>query len=221
MWLGIIIDIIFVVLLGLAAYKGYKDGAVKVVLDIVVIILVIFIVYITYKPVTKFVMENTNIHSNIERTIYDMLNDRNVNEKGKIEDTENMPFIVNKVNALINDVKEEHYTNLSEKVAKEITTFVMQACVFLAWFIVLYILLTLAKMALVKFVDIIPFVNMINYLAGSILQVGKVLLLTFILIFLLQFILPIVKTDVIKNSIDRTTIVKYLYNNNPVNSFVK
>lgn len=222
MWVGIIIDIIFLILLGVAAYLGYKDGAVKVILDFVIILLVIPIVYFTYKPVSKYIIENTSIHGKIKTSAYEMLESKEVEKKEKIEDSDTgLPVLTKKINELIKEAKNEKYNNIAEKVAEDIATFAVQAIVMIIWSIIIYIILTLIKIAIVKTIDIIPLINLLNYVAGSILQVLKILIITFILLYLLQFILPIIEQQGLQENINKTTIIKYMYNNNVINKFIK
>lgn len=221
MWVGIIIDIVFVILLAVAAYFGYRNGAVKVILDLAIIILIIPIVYFTYKPVTNFVIKNTSIHSKIEQSVKEQLDKHNVNEKEKIEDEKQLPFIIDKVNGLIQKAKSDHYGNVSEKVSKEIATFAVQAIVVIAWSLILYIILTIVKIIIVKFIDIIPVINVINYIAGSVLQVVKVIGIVFLILFLLQFILPAIKSTGLVDNIEKTKLIRYMYHNNIVNKFIK
>lgn len=221
MWVGIVIDVIFVILLAVAAYFGYRDGAVKVILDLVVIILVIPIVYLTYKPVSKYIIENTSLHSNIQESVYATLESKDIEEKEELEEGEYIPVLTKKINELITKAKDEKYNNIAEKVSEEIATFAVQAIVIIAWSIIVYIVLTLIKMAIVKFVDIIPVINVLNYALGSILQVIKTVVIVFTLLYLLQFILPVIKSQKIQDNINKTTIIKYMYNNNIINRFIK
>ena len=221
MWVGIVIDVIFVILLAVVAYFGYRDGAVKVILDLVVIILVIPIVYLTYKPVSKYIIENTSLHSNIQESVYATLESKDIEEKEELEEGEYIPVLTKKINELITKAKDEKYNNIAEKVAEEIATFAVQAIVIIAWSIIVYIVLTLIKIAIVKFIDIIPVINVLNYALGSILQVIKTVVIVFALLYLLQFILPVIKSQKIQDNINKTTIIKYMYNNNVINRFIK
>lgn len=223
MWLGVIIDILFVILLGASIYWGYKSGAVKVILDIAVILLIIPIVYFTYKPVTNFVIANTSIHEGIKSSVYSTLEAKKVNENETLEEDngEYIPVLTKKINELITKAKEEKYNNVAEKVSEEIARFAVQIMVILAWSIILYIILTLIKMFIVKVVDIIPLVNVLNYAAGSVLQLAKTIILTFVVLYLLQFVLPVIKSTALTDTINKTNIIKYMYNNNFINNFTK
>ncbi len=222
MWVGVIIDIIFVIILGIAAYYGYKSGAAKVVLGFLIIILIIPIVYFTYKPVTSFVIKNTSIHENIKTTMYDTLEAKNINESGKLEeDGEFLPVLTNKINDFINKAKDEHYNNLAEKVSEEVATFAVQTIVIIVWSIILYIVLTIIKIILVKIADAIPIINVLNYTLGSVLQVIKTIIIVFVVLYLLQFVLPVIKSTFIQDNIEKTNMVKYMYHNNIINKFIK
>ena len=222
MWVGVIIDIIFVIILGIAAYYGYKSGAAKVVLGFLIIILIIPIVYFTYKPVTSFVIKNTSIHENIKTTMYDTLEAKNINESGKLEeDGEFLPVLTNKINDFINKAKDEHYNNLAEKVSEEVATFAVQTIVIIVWSIILYIVLTIIKIILVKIADAIPIINVLNYTLGSVLQVIKTIIIVFVVLYLLQFVLPVIKSTFIQDNIEKTNIIKYMYHNNIINKFIK
>ena len=222
MWQGVIIDIIFMIILAIAAYHGYKNGAVKVVLGFLVIILVIPIVYFTYKPVTNFVIKNTSIHENLKMSVYTSLESKNINETGKLEeDGEFLPVLTRKINDFITKAKDEHYNDLADKVSDEVATFAIQIFVILAWSIILFILLTILKLIIVKAVDVIPIINILNYALGTVLQVVKAIIIVFVILYLLQFVLPIIKSTFVQDSIEKTNLIKYMYNNNVINTFIK
>lgn len=222
MWLGVIIDIILLVILAIAAYHGYRSGAVKVILSLLIILLIVPIVYLTHEPITDFVIRNTSLHENIKVSVYETLEAKNVNETEKLEDNdEYLPVLTKKINEFINKAKEEKYNNIAEKASEEVANFIMRIIVIIAWSILLYIVLTLVKIILVKIIDTIPFINVVNYVLGSILQVAKVIIIIFVALYLLQFVLPIIKSSVIQDNIEKTNLIKYLYHNNVISKFVK
>ena len=205
----------------MAIYQGYKSGAVKVVLGLVIMIIVIPIVYFTYKPITDLVIENTNIHEGIKQGVYETLESKDIERTEKIDDGEFLPVFTNKINELIHKAKEENYNNIVEKVSDDIARFAVQSIVIIGWSMVLYIILSLIKLIIVKTVDVLPVINTLNYVSGSVLQALKVLIITFLILYLLQFILPVIKSDFILENIEKTNIIKYMYNNNLINVFIK
>ncbi len=222
MWIGIIIDIIFLVILAVSAYYGYKNGAIKVLLSLLIMILVIPIVYVTYKPVTEFVIKNTSVFDTLKTTVYTMLESKQVNENGELKaDGEILPVLNHKINEYITKAKDEHYNNIAEKVSEELSRFVIQIVVMIAWSFILYFILTILRIIIVKVVDVIPIVNVLNYILGSILQVTKILVLIFVILYLLQFVLPVIKSSFIQDNIERTNIIKHMYKNNIINKFIK
>lgn len=222
MWQGVIIDIVFVVLLAIAAYRGYKDGAVKVVLGFLIILLVIPIVYLTYKPITELVIRNTSIYESIQSTVYTSLAAKNIEETEKLEDDgEFLPVLTKKINEFITKAKEDHYNNLTEKVSEQVATFVMQIIVIIGWSLTLFALLSILKIIIVKIVDVLPVINVLNYTLGSVLQVIKTTIIVFVVLYLFQFVLPVIKSTFIQDNIQKTNIIKYMYNNNVINKFIK
>lgn len=214
--MGIILDIIILGLLILAGYLGYRDGALKVVLDFVVILLVMLIVFFVYKPVADLVINNTNLYKSIKTSIYTNLEKNNVNEETKFE-LKGFPALEKNINNILREVKEKQYQDFRQEVAERLSITVTRAIVAITLSIVVYLILTIIKITLIKLVDVIPIVSTVNNIAGSIIQILKILVIIYIILYILQFVLPLLNNSGLQENINKTMMLKYMYNNNLVN----
>ena len=71
--MSIIIDIVIVAILLLCIFLGYKRGLASSVLNILSFILAIIIAILLYKPVSDWVIQNTQIDETIENAIVEAL----------------------------------------------------------------------------------------------------------------------------------------------------
>ena len=67
--MGIVIDIVVIAILVLNIIIGYKKGLINVVFNILAFFIAIIITFILYKPVSNFIINNTEIDDKIKQTI--------------------------------------------------------------------------------------------------------------------------------------------------------
>ncbi len=79
-----IADIILIVIMALCIFLGYKRGLIKVAVRIIGFFAALIIALIFYTPVSNYIINNTEIVSNLEQTIENkMLSESNLNDEKK------------------------------------------------------------------------------------------------------------------------------------------
>lgn len=217
--MGIILDLILLAIVVIAGILGYKKGAIAVVLDIVILIILIPIVIWLRTPVNNYVMDHTKLGKDVEKSITKQLKEKGVTEEKQIEFKGFKP-LEKKVNEIVDNIKKEQYSNFTEQLAKELSKVVVNAIVTIALAIAIYIILKIVQRVVVNIVDIIPLVSFINDVAGSVIEILKVLLIIFVLLYLLQFVLPLLNNSSVLDKIEKTRVLKYMYQNNLVSKVI-
>ena len=83
--MAIIIDLIVIAILALSIFLGYKKGLIGVAFKILSFLIAIVITLILYRPVSSFIINNTNFAKNIENIIVQKLSSAEI-ENGEIKE---------------------------------------------------------------------------------------------------------------------------------------
>ena len=78
--MGILIDIIFIAIILLSAFLGYKKGLVNMASKLFAGILAIIITLILYQPVSNAIIKNTPLQTKIENIIIEKTQTENQEE---------------------------------------------------------------------------------------------------------------------------------------------
>ncbi len=202
MTIAIIIDLIIVAILALCTFIGYKQGLIKVAIKLVATIIAIVVALILYKPVSSFIVDNTNIDNQIQNSITNKLLPEGTLEEDEISiDTESLPDLI---------VKN------SENTVKSISEIISIKIIELIVLIILYIMLKIVLRFITLLADLIaklPILNQINKLGGTIYGVLQGLILVFSIFAVVSLVAPLIGEDFIAN-INQSYIASFMYNNN-------
>ena len=144
--MGILFDIIFLVIVILSTFLGYKKGLVKLGTRLIAGIIAIILTLIIYKPIGNLIINNTSIDDKIEEAI--------------IENTKE--FVNKNNNAVINHVEKEIMPEESRKIAEGAVYVVTALILFLAVKIILSIVISL-----MDFVANLPILKQFNEVRWS------------------------------------------------------
>ena len=206
--MGIIIDVVLIVLLLLSIFLGYKKGLINVIFNLCAFLVAIVVTFILYKPVTNWVVDNTELDETIKKSILE--NGVTAKEGNEIDNEEGLDKYIEKyAKDAITDAKN----NAVESVADVLTLNAVKIIVAIALFIVVRILLIFAK-ALGEALSEIPIIKQFDK-AGGILYGALVgLIVIYIALAIVFFIISINRIDGLAEAIDSSIITKYLYGNN-------
>ena len=199
---AIIIDVVLVAFIALFTFIGYKQGLVKAAIKILSFFIAIIIAFVLYKPVSNFLIKNTNIDEKIKGI---MVENVKLDEKEETSDSNIVKQnLSNKIIAGTNDTIEE--------VSNSFTVKIIEIGVIIA----LYIIARIALIFVTKLADLItkiPGIKQINAFGGIIYGFIKGVLLVYIILGIIYLVSPMIKSNTFKE-IDNTIITKEIYNNN-------
>lgn len=212
--MAILIDLIVIGILLLSTFIGYKRGLIGVAFKIVSTLIAIAITLILFKPVSSFIINNTQFAQNIENTIVEKLATEEI-EEGKIkqEDSELPSVIVNYINEGITETVNEAKDNVVKVVAKNLAQTAIELIVMVGIFIVVRLLLIFAK-AILEAVAEIPIIKQFNEVGGILYGILRGALLIYIALAIVSLILPMMDKGAVLATINETILTKVLYNNN-------
>lgn len=212
--MSIIIDLILIGILLLSIFLGYKKGLIGVAFKILSFIIAIVITLILYRPISNFIINNTEFAKNIENTIVQKLSTTEI-EDGKVkeENTDLPNVLVNYINKEISNTVEATKDAVVQSVAKELSQTAIHLIVIISIYVITRILLLLAK-AILEAVAELPIIKQFNEVGGIIYGILRGIILIYVILAIISLILPIIDKTTVLTAINNTIITKFLYNNN-------
>ena len=205
--MGIILDIIIIAFFALSIFMGYKKGLVKVCVKLCAFVISIILALILYKPVSDYVIKNSEIDDNIKKSI---------SQNFEIKQDEVIDLETNSFGKYLQkyvDTGVESANNTIDEYAQIIAVKVINIGVIIAIFIVA----RLALIALTLVSDIItelPLIKQCNELGGAIYGILRGIIIIFVVLAILFFITSINGNTSVDSIIDSSFITKFLYTHN-------
>ena len=208
--MGIFLDIVVVAILALNIILGYKKGLINVVFNILAFFIAIIITFILYKPVSNFIINNTEIDDKIKQTIIEnsKKEDNSDNEK-----TESSNIIQKYVEDSIKNAEEDAKEKTIELVANTISIRGVEILTGILLFIVTRLILIVLGF-ITKFVANLPLIKQFNEIGGVLYGLLKGLLIIYIILTIMFFVVSINQKGIISETIENSYITKILYDNN-------
>lgn len=190
--MGILIDIIFIAIILLSAFLGYKKGLVNMGSKLFAGILAIIITLILYQPVSNAIIKNTPLQTKIENIII---------EKTQTENQEENSNVINELSQ--NMIKEQ---------AKNISINVVHAITMIGIFLLVKIILSIV-FALINGIANLPILKQFNEVGGIAYGLVRGAIISVICIALLGVYAKINPQNKINTEIENTYLTKIVYKN--------
>ena len=213
--MGIVVDLIIILILGLCIFNGYKKGLAKSLLKLLTSLIAIIIAIVLYKPFVNFVIERTTIDDNIKFSLEKIINQNTDHENEDLVNEESgIPKPI--ANYLNNNIKQSAETQkevaISETSKAAAELIINAACV-----VIIYIIAKILLKIITLFIDIfasLPVIKQFNELGGIIYGIIEGIVILLIIVTLISVITPLIGNYAIPNMILDSHIGKFLYNNN-------
>lgn len=213
--MSIIIDLIILGILAISIFFGYKKGLTKCIIKIFSFIIAVVVAAILFKPVSNFVIKNTEIDDYIKESIISLVGD-DIQENGEVKEDTNLPqAIVDYINKSIQNVANEAKENVVPIVAEEIATTTVNVGVAILLFIIIRIALIFVS-AISKLITDLPIIKQFDKLGGILYGALKAFVILFVLFALISLVSPMIEQTGIITAIHESTIGSILYDNNPL-----
>lgn len=217
--MAIIIDLIVISLLILSIFLGYKKGLIGVAFKILSFLIAIVITLILYRPVSNFIMNNTEFAKNIENTIVQKLSSAEIKDGEIKEENTDLPnVVVNYINKEISNAVDNTKDAVVKTVAKELSRSIINLIVIISIFIITRLILLFAKVILEAVAEL-PIIKQFNEVGGIIYGILRGIILIYVILAIISLILPMIDKDTILGIINNTILTKILYNNNIILMF--
>ena len=190
--MGILIDIIFIAIILLSAFLGYKKGLVNMASKLFAGILAIIITLILYQPVSNAIIKNTPLQTKIENIIIEKTQTENQGENSNV----------------INELSQ----NMIKEQAKNISINVVHAITMIGIFLLVKIILSIV-FALINGIANLPILKQFNEVGGIAYGLVRGAIISVICIALLGVYAKINPQNKINTEIENTYLTKIVYKN--------
>ena len=216
MYLWILMDVAVLAVFIISIVLASKKGLVRASYGIVSIILTLVLMLVFQDNITQAIKESAfgkNIELKIEQTLMENLSEDEGSEAEEKESNSSLPSFLDKFIIDKSEVIEETKNNIVTETAQSISASIIN----IVSIIVLYFLIRLVLFLILKITDAVfklPVLKTVNKLGGVILGVINALFIVYILCALLIWFIPGDSTGEINETINRTYVTKYFYNDN-------
>ena len=216
---GIIVDVIlFIIILG-NAVLCYRKGLVGLVFSVCSSIIAIVLVFLLYKPATTLIIQYTPIDDNLKSAIEEKLAD--VFETGTEQVTQEVApkdektnrlmeiFVGDQISSIINNTKG----NMVEYVSMEITEKIVGILAFLILFVVIKLVLFVAKVYIEAIADL-PIIKTLNHSGGMVYGVVRGFFICYVIFAIISLLMPVIDGTAVSTAIENSFIGARMFNNN-------
>lgn len=231
--MGIIIDVIIIAILAICIGLGFKRGLTGSLLKIVSFILALIIAFVLFKPVSNFIIDNTNWDETLEQSIRQIfieetMQENNIQEQNKNtentqlsneqiqenEKTQSMPDVmINYINEAVENVGTEAKNAIVESTARNVATTIINIGVLIALFLVSRIVLIFIK-GLTQLITKLPVIKQFDKLGGIIYGLLEALIIIYVILTILSLVSPLISNSGIIQAIENSFIGSVMYDNN-------
>ena len=205
--MSVIIDLIIVAVIAICIIIGYVRGLTGCLIKILSFVLSLVIAFILFVPVSNFVIENTQIDENLEKSIREMIISDNKSSEEEMP-TAMSDYINKRAEEIVDNAKEE----VENATARDISQTIVKAGTWIALFIVARIALIFLKL-ITSLISKLPVIKQCDKLGGIIYGVLEGLLITYFALAVISFITPITNKNLSEN-INKSYLGSQMYNHN-------
>lgn len=205
--MSVIIDLIIVAVIAICIIIGYVRGLTGCLIKILSFVLSLVIAFVLFIPVSNFVIENTQIDENLEKSIREMIISDNKSSEEEIP-TAMSDYINKRAEEIVDNAKEE----VVNATARDISQTIVKAGTWIALFIVARIALIFLKL-ITGLISKLPVIKQCDKLGGIIYGVLEGLLITYFALAVISFITPITNKNLSEN-INKSYLGSQMYNHN-------
>lgn len=213
--MSIIIDLVIVAIIALCIFLGYRRGLTGSLLKIISFILALVIAFILFKPVSNFIIDNTNWDENLEQAIR-----QTVMEEGQVETTEedeekgSMPDVMmNYINEAVENAGNEAKNAIVDSAARNIAVTIINIAVLIGLYLIARIVLLLVR-GLTSLIAKLPVIKQFDKLGGIIYGLLQSLIIIYVILAMVSFASPMMEDSGIIEGIQKSFVGSALYNNN-------
>lgn len=207
--MSIIVDLVIIAIIALCIIIGYIKGLTGSLIKILSFVLSLVVAFVLFVPVSSFIINNTEIDENLEKSIREIVIKQEENKETK----EEMPTaITDYINQKVEEASEQAKEAIVDSTAKEVTIMIIKAGTWIALFIIARILFILLKFV-TALIAKLPVIKQCDKLGGIIYGLLEGLIITYVALAIISFVTPMTK-GALSESINKSYIGSFMYQHN-------
>lgn len=207
--MSIVVDLVIVAIIALCIIVGYVRGLTGSLIKIISFVLSLVIAFVLFVPVSNFVINNTELDENLEKSIREMI----IKEDANTEDKEEMPTAITEyINQKVEEATDQAKAGIVNSTARDVSVTIIKAGTWIALFIVSRIVLILLKF-ITALIAKLPVIKQFDKLGGIIYGLVEGLIITYVGLAIISFVAPMTNGTLSEN-INKSYVGSQMYNNN-------
>lgn len=212
--MSIIIDLVIVAIIALCILLGYRKGLTGSLLKIVSFVLALIIAFILFKPVSNFVIDNTNWDENLEQAIRQSILKQEESKDDKEQTNQSMPDVMmNYINEAVENAGNEAKNAIIDATARDLSVTIINVAVAIVLFIISKIILLFIK-GLANLLTKLPVIKQFDKLGGILFGLLQSLIIIYIIFAIISLFSPMMDGTGIIEGIKKSFIGSMMYDNN-------
>ena len=209
----IIIDLIILAILAISIFFAYQKGLTKCIIKILSFFIALIVAAILFKPVSNFVIQNTEIDDKIKEAVVNTVSS-DVQENGEVKEDSDLPKpMVEYINDTVKNAVDEAKNNVVEVAAEGIAVTTINVSVAILLFIIVRIALIFVS-ALASIITELPIIKQFDKAGGLIYGAVRALIIIFVVLAIISLISPLIEKTGLVAAINKSFVASILYNNN-------
>lgn len=211
--MSIIVDLVIVGIIALCIIIGYIKGLTGSLIKILSFVLSLVVAFVLFIPVSNFIINNTQIDENLEKSIREMVITQDDKQKVETTSEEDMPTaFTNLINQKVEEAANQAKEGIVDSAAREVTITIIKAGTWIALFIIARLLFILLKFV-TALIAKLPVIKQCDKLGGIIYGLVEGLIITYVALAIISFVTPMTKGTLAEN-INKSYIGSFMYQNN-------
>lgn len=205
--MAIIVDLVILGIILLCVIVGYVRGLTGSLIKILSFVIAIVIAFILFIPISKLVINSTQIDEELEKSIREMIVQDNENKDEKMPEA-----ITDYIGQQIEQAADSAKETIADNTAREVSITIVKAGTWIILFILARVLLICLKF-ITGLIAKLPVIKQCDKLGGIIYGLIEGLILIYVLFAIISFVSPMTSGTLV-SAINQSYVGNIMYNNN-------
>lgn len=218
---GLLVDLVIISIIVSTSFWGYRRGLVSVMFKVLVFICSIIIMFLLYKPVSKAIINKTQLDEKLATSIEQSLMGTTLAD-GKLieaEQTNISDGLINIINSFVKDALKKSEENAVNYVSVQLAYFMIRVGTMLILFFIARTLLLFVRFA-AELISTLPIIRTFNRSGGLVYGIIRGFLTAYAILAIISVLSPVISNLGIVEAIEDSHIGNSMYNHNFILSII-
>jgi uncharacterized membrane protein required for colicin V production len=217
--MGIFVDLIIVLIIGLCIFNGYRKGLARCILKLVTSIIALFIAILLFRPFVNFVVNNTIIDENIQLSLEKVMNNgieerKDENNNDLVKEDSGIPKpIAEYLNSNLKNTAKQKQEEAVVSVARSAAILIVEIACFILIYVIVKIILKILTI-LIDVVSKLPIIRQFNEVGGFLYGIVEGVVIILLIMTGVAIVTPLTGAYEVATIILQSHLGAFFYNNN-------